>query len=130
MPLMRRNRILLVAILAMSVLAAGCGGGGGDGGDAAPTGAATDPIPEGDPEAGRDAFILGTDPRCGDCHTIAEAGTTGTIGPNLDELQPTFEQVLAAIDEGPGEMPSFADMSPVVKDNIAAYIATYAGTQG
>ncbi len=122
---MTSNRIfaLLVAFVLMFSVAA-CDGGGGDGID---TGGATDPIPQGDPNAGRDAFILGTDPACGDCHTLADAGTTATVGPNLDELQPSFEQVIDAMNTGPGEMPAFADLSQDVKENIAAYVSTFAG---
>jgi len=46
---------------------------------------------------------------CGSCHALAAAGTTATIGPDLDELQPTEEQVLAAIENGgagSGQMPA------------------------
>lgn len=46
---------------------------------------------------------------CGGCHTLAAAGTTGTVGPNLDDLAPTKEQVLAAIANGgvgTGQMPA------------------------
>jgi mono/diheme cytochrome c family protein len=121
---MTSNRLILVLILALGLALAGCGGGGEGGID---TGGATDPFPKGDPIAGRDAFLLGTDPRCGDCHTLADAGTTGTIGPNLDEVKPSFDQVIAALDTGPGEMPDFSDVSPEFKDNIAAYVSTAAG---
>jgi cytochrome c6 len=122
---MTSNRLIIVLILALGLAVAGCGGGGGEGG--VDTAGATDPVPQGDPIAGRDAFLLGTDPRCGDCHTLADAGTTGTIGPNLDEVKPTFEQVIAALNEAPGEMPDFSDVSPQFKDNIAAYVSTAAG---
>lgn len=46
---------------------------------------------------------------CGSCHALAAAGTTATIGPDLDELRPTEEQVLAAIANGgagSGQMPA------------------------
>ena len=126
---MTPSRLLIALLLASTLALAGCGGDE-DGGGGIDTGAA-DPVPQGDPIAGRDAFILGTDPRCGDCHILADAGTTGTIGPNLDEVQPTFEQVQAAMNTGPGEMPSFEHVSPTFKDNIAAYVSTVAGqTEG
>ena len=123
---MMLSRLAIALVLAATLALAGCGGGGDGGGEGIDTGAA-DPVPQGDPIAGRDAFILGTDPPCGDCHTLADAGTTGTIGPNLDQVQPTFEQVLQALDEGPGAMPSFADSSQTFKDNVAAYVSTAAG---
>lgn len=46
---------------------------------------------------------------CGACHTLTVAGTSGTVGPNLDAVQPTAEQVLAAIENGgagSGQMPA------------------------
>jgi len=78
--------------------------------------------PKGDLIAGRDAFLIGAEPRCGECHTLADAGTTGKVASKLDERKPTYEEVLDAIDEGPGAMPSYADISMEVKTNIAAYV--------
>lgn len=43
--------------------------------------------------------------KCGSCHTLAVAGTKGTIGPNLDDLKPNMQTVLAAMVAGPGVMP-------------------------
>lgn len=52
---------------------------------------------------GEEAVALFTD-NCGTCHTLAAAGTTATVGPNLDDLRFTEQRVLAAIEEGPGIM--------------------------
>lgn len=38
--------------------------------------------PSGSAEAGRAVFL---DAGCGNCHTFAPAGTSGTVGPNLEE---------------------------------------------
>lgn len=60
------------------------------------------------PAADEQALALFT-ASCGSCHTLGVAGTTATIGPDLDELQPTEEQVLAAIENGgagSGQMPA------------------------
>lgn len=46
---------------------------------------------------------------CGSCHTFAAAGTSGTIGPNLDEAKPPFELAVERITNGKGEMPSFRE---------------------
>jgi mono/diheme cytochrome c family protein len=63
---------------------------------------------------------------CGSCHTLAAAGTSGTVGPNLDDLKPTEQVVLSAIQTGPGAMPpglySGADAQAVAK-----YVAQHAG---
>lgn len=127
---MTLTRLFIALVVASALAAAGCGGGGGDEGGAIDTGGATDVSPRGDPIAGRDAFILGSDPPCSNCHTLADAGATGTIGPNLDELKPSFDQVIQAVNTGPGAMPSFKDASPTFKDNLAAYVSTAAGQGG
>ena len=42
---------------------------------------------------------------CGGCHTLSAAGTDGQTGPDLDDVQPSRDEVLTAIEEGPGVMP-------------------------
>jgi cytochrome c6 len=37
---------------------------------------------------------------CGQCHTLRAAGTSGEVGPNLDQLKPSTARVLAAIKNG------------------------------
>jgi mono/diheme cytochrome c family protein len=44
----------------------------------------TTPAGEGDPAAGKEVF-LGT-AACGGCHTLADAGTQATTGPELDKV--------------------------------------------
>jgi mono/diheme cytochrome c family protein len=46
---------------------------------------------------------------CASCHTLAAAGSTGTIGPNLDESQVSLEQTIEQIRNGGGQMPAFGD---------------------
>ncbi|MEP7225287.1 MAG: cytochrome c, partial [Actinomycetota bacterium] len=46
---------------------------------------------------------------CGSCHTLADAGTEGAIGPNLDEAKPPKALVVDRVTNGQGVMPSFAD---------------------
>jgi mono/diheme cytochrome c family protein len=46
---------------------------------------------------------------CGSCHTLSAAGTSGTIGPDLDAQGPQRQQVLDAIENGgagTGAMPA------------------------
>jgi mono/diheme cytochrome c family protein len=64
------------------------GGGGGGGGGAA------------------DAKSLFTT-NCGSCHTLADAGTSGTVGPNLDQAKPSLEKAVQQITNGGGGMPPF-----------------------
>jgi mono/diheme cytochrome c family protein len=45
---------------------------------------------------------------CGSCHTLAAAGSSGTVGPNLDEAKPSRELAIDRITNGGGGMPSFS----------------------
>ena len=36
------------------------------------------------------------------CHTLADAGSSGTVGPNLDDAMPSFDLALRPRDERPG----------------------------
>jgi len=64
----------LLALIALTLVAAGCG--------AVHHMSAT----AGNPTLGKKYFmsVNGTNPSCADCHTLAAAGASGTIGPNLD----------------------------------------------
>lgn len=44
---------------------------------------------------------------CAGCHTLAAAGTTGTVGPNLDQISPTEARIVEQIQKGGGGMPPF-----------------------
>lgn len=124
---MGRKWIVIAAALALSVGLGACGGGGNGDGTAPDEGAGQ--TFQGDPITGRDVFLIGADPPCGNCHTLADAETTGTIGPNLDELKPTFEQVKTVVTNGRGDMPAYGDkMGEDVIDNVAAYVVF--ATQG
>jgi mono/diheme cytochrome c family protein len=59
---------------------------------------------------------------CGGCHVLEAAGTTSTVGPNLDDARPTFEQAVAQITNGGGAMPAFRDR--LSEEDIRA-VATY-----
>ena len=41
---------------------------------------------EGDAAAGKEIFTASAQPPCASCHTLQEAGASGTVGPNLDEV--------------------------------------------
>jgi mono/diheme cytochrome c family protein len=59
---------------------------------------------QGDPAAGRQVFEA---QGCGGCHTFSAAGTSGTVGPNLDEVQgQDAESVEEAIVEPNAEVAS------------------------
>lgn len=65
---------------------------------------------------------------CGACHTLADAGTTGTVGPNLDDVQPSQATVQEIVTDGRGAMPAFGgQLSEAEIDAVAAYVSTVAG---
>ena len=58
-------------------------------------------------ERGRTIFRETAAPPCSTCHTLADAEAVGAVGPNLDELARSPEQVKAAVTNGVGAMPPF-----------------------
>ncbi len=65
---------------------------------------------------------------CASCHTLAAAGATGGIGPNLDEARPSRERVLNAIRSGSlsGAMPANL-LTGTDAERGAAYVGGVAG---
>jgi mono/diheme cytochrome c family protein len=60
----------------------------------------------GDAEKGKEVFASAG---CGTCHTLGAANATGTVGPNLDDLKPSFDAVVSQVENGGGGMPAFKD---------------------
>ena len=78
---------------------------------------------------------LGTDGKkifqaeCASCHTLKDAGTTGTIGPNLDQVKPAQPIVQHQVEVGGGVMPAFkGKLSDAQIAAVAKYVASVAGT--
>jgi outer membrane protein assembly factor BamB len=68
---------------------------------------------------------------CGSCHTLGAAGTSGGIGPNLDDLKPDAATVEAKVRSGGGGMPSFdGRLSDAEITAVAKYVAENAGKGG
>ena len=66
--------------------------------------------------------------KCGGCHTLKDAGTTGTTGPNLDQLKPAFPRAQKQVTNGGRVMPAFKDvLNKAQIDAVARYVATHAG---
>jgi mono/diheme cytochrome c family protein len=82
---------------------------------------------EGDPVAGKEVF-LGT-AGCASCHTLSDAGASGTIGPNLDAAEPPYDLVVERVTNGQGAMPSFADtLTEEQIQDVAAYVSSVSGS--
>jgi mono/diheme cytochrome c family protein len=85
--------------------------------------AAPPAAPAGDPVAGKDVFLNVAG--CGSCHTLADAGTTGAVGPNLDDVKPAHDLVVERVTNGKPPMPAFgADgiLTETQIQDVAAYV--------
>ena len=88
---------------------AGAGGGGGEAASA----------------EGKQIFTQS----CGTCHTLADAGTQGNVGPNLDDLAPDAARVQSAIENGgagSGAMPANI-VTGAEAEAVSEYVASVAG---
>jgi cytochrome c553 len=60
---------------------------------------------------------------CSGCHTFAAAGSTGTVGPDLDTALPSPRAVVRQLSGPVGLMPSFADkLSDKDRQDLAAFV--------
>ena len=59
---------------------------------------------QGDPAAGKTVFAASG---CTGCHTLEAAGAQGTVGPNLDESQPSYDEAVTRVANGGNGMPAF-----------------------
>jgi mono/diheme cytochrome c family protein len=117
--------LALVALFALVVVASGCG------------------TSSADPQRGRELFRV----KCGTCHTLAQAGSTAQIGPNLDHAfaaaraegndSDTVEGVVKAqveyprLNNGNTAVSMPADLvTGQDLDDVAAYVGEWAGVPG
>jgi mono/diheme cytochrome c family protein len=143
--------LLLILALAGAVLVSGCGGGGSSSSSSATSEGAGSPNEERveeeaeegvtEEEAGGEEELSEKEARsgegslaeegktvfttnCGSCHTLKAAGTSGTVGPNLDELEPDLARVEHQVVNGGGPMPAFGNEGILNAKEIKA-VATY-----
>jgi mono/diheme cytochrome c family protein len=77
---------------------------------------------KGDPAAGKKVF---TSAGCSGCHTLKDAGASGNVGPNLDQLKPSQAIVAHQVENGGGGMPAFkGSLSATQIQDVAAYVFT------
>jgi cytochrome c6 len=110
----RRTSIALAVVLAaVGLLAAACGGKIVSPLPSKPTVGTLPTVTKvtlpaaykgGDPTAGKQVFLSAG---CTGCHTLKDAGATGTVGPNLDQIKPPATIVFQRVTEGRGAMPAF-----------------------
>jgi len=127
---MTRYVVALVVILgALGLVGAGCGGDDDSSGTPATTAetatgggeTTTGGGETGDAANGKAVFASAG---CGSCHTYSKAGSSGSIGPNLDDLAPSFATVERQVTNGGGAMPSFKDqLSEQEIRDVAAFVS-------
>jgi len=117
--------LALVALCALVAIASGCG------------------TTDADPQRGRVLFVQ----KCGECHTLAQAGSVGQAGPNLDHAfaaaraegndSDTIEGVVKAQVEFPRPSTGNTAVSMPADlvtgqnlDDVAAYVGEWAGVPG
>jgi cytochrome c6 len=150
--------LLLILALAGALVVSGCGGGGsssssdaeeaaeekseeGESGGSEAAGKAEEESAGGGEEMseaearggegslaaeGKEIFT-GT---CGSCHTLSAAGTSGEVGPDLDELEPDLATVEHQVVNGGGGMPAFGKEGTLNAKEIKAvstYVSSVAG---
>ncbi len=124
------RRLALLIAIPLALLVAGCGGETTS--PTAETVVGTLPktttqagpkLPKGDPAAGKGVYASAG---CGGCHALKEAGSSGTVGPNLDDAKPELAKIQLQVTNGGGGMPPFkgqlsdqqiADVSQFVYDS-------------
>ena len=74
--------------------------------------------------SGKDIFTA----NCGSCHTLKDAGTSGTVGPDLDQLKPAEARVKRQVTNGGAVMPAFkGTLTAAQIDAVAKYVSSVAG---
>jgi cytochrome c6 len=146
--LKKRSALFLIAILALAgaLVVAGCGGSSSSSSaettateEPAETGGAEETTEEpaeegGEEEAGGGESAMLAEGKsiftstCGSCHTLKAAGTSGEVGPNLDELEPSQGTVEHQVQNGGGGMPAFGKEGTLSAEEIKA-VATYVSAE-
>ena len=76
--------------------------------------------PKGDAAAGEKVFASAG---CGGCHTLEAAGSSGNVGPNLDDAKPDAALVVERVTKGKPPMPSFeGQLDEQQIQDVAAFV--------
>ena len=126
-------------LAALTVAVSACGGSSGSSSSSESTPATTEPATSAPATttaggggavtaaAGKKVFAA----NCGSCHTLADAGSTGNVGPNLDDVKPNMATVVRQVTNGGGAMPAFGgQLSDTQIQSVAKYVSSVAGKSG
>ena len=74
-------------------------------------------------EMGKDVFL--NKAVCSTCHTLADAGSSSNIGPNLNEIRPNKMRIINTVTNGIGVMPSYeGELTSEEIEAVAHYVST------
>tara|TARA_B100000408_G_scaffold68271_1_gene52293 strand:+ start:115 stop:435 length:321 start_codon:yes stop_codon:yes gene_type:complete len=78
-------------------------------------------------EMGKDVFL--NKANCAACHTLAEAGSNGQIGPNLNQIKPNMMRVMSVVKNGIGIMPPLEGLLSDQEIEAVAHYVSIAASQ-
>jgi mono/diheme cytochrome c family protein len=123
-------RLRLCAVLAaLTLVLAACGGddNGGGASSSSSSSSTSSSAAGGTENASAEGKTVFTQ-NCKGCHTLKDAGATGSVGPNLDDLKAPKATVVRQVNNGGGPMPAFkGKLSDAQIDAVATYVSTVAG---
>ncbi len=83
-------------------------------------------------EEGRKLFSAGVPPApaCALCHALKDAGATGAVGPDLDDLRPDAARIENVLRNGMGPMPAFKSLTDAQVQILVRYVTRATGAPG
>jgi mono/diheme cytochrome c family protein len=71
---------------------------------------------------GKEIFM--GDGNCATCHTLEDANSYGSIGPNLNQIKPDITRIILAVTNGIGVMPAYeGELSTEEIKAVSTYVA-------
>ena len=77
-------------------------------------------------DLGKDVFL--NKAVCSACHTLADTGSSGDIGPNLNEIRPDKMRVINTVTNGIGVMPPYEDQLTLEEIEAVAHYVSISAT--
>ena len=74
-----------------------------------------------DPKMDLGLDVYNNKAQCGVCHTLQAAGSSGDIGPNLDQLKPSMGQIIYVVTNGIGVMQAWESILTYEEIEAVAY---------
>jgi mono/diheme cytochrome c family protein len=117
---------LCAILIVLGLAIAACGGGDDSSSSSSSSSSSTQAAGGGDTASAQGKQIFSQN--CKGCHTLKDAGATGSVGPNLDDLKPDKQRVVKQVNNGGGPMPAFkGKLSDTQIDAVSTYVSTVAG---